>query len=292
MAEVVRIGITDWSGGRASESMQRDALQALEAGKVIVFPDLGFPAHEIEHLIGVDTGFANAKNISFDIATGKLGGIEEGFAEKQSLACVMTRYATLARALIIDLFPLYAAALRTGRTSFRPAEIASRKTSWRKDDSRLHIDSFPATPVQGERILRVFTNVNPAGEPRAWRTGEQFEKVAFRFLPSLPAPVPGSGALLRWLGVTRSLRTPYDHFMLKLHDAMKADKAYQSQVEQAAFDFSAGSSWLVYTDQVSHAAMKGRWAFEQTFYLPVEAMADASTSPLRTLERIMDRPLV
>jgi hypothetical protein len=103
--------------------------------------------------------------------------------------------------------------------------------------------------------------------------------------------VPGAGALMQWLGITKSRRTPYDHFMLKLHDAMKADDAYQSRAEQAEFDFPPGSSWLVYTDQVSHAAMKGRWAFEQTFYLPIESMADASTSPLRTLERLMNRRL-
>ena len=55
--------------------------------------------------------------------------------------------------------------------------------SWRADDRRLHVDAFPSRPNYGERILRVFTNVNPDGEPRVWRVGEPFEAVARRFLP-------------------------------------------------------------------------------------------------------------
>jgi hypothetical protein len=72
--------------------------------------------------------------------------------------------------------------------------------------------------------------------------------------------------------------------MLQLHNAMKADDAYQGQVPQQEFHFPAGSTWIVYTDQVSHAAMAGQFTFEQTFYLSGEALAEESTSPLRTLE--------
>jgi hypothetical protein len=49
---------------------------------------------------------------------------------------------------------------------------------------------------------------------------------------------------------------------------------------------------MVYTDQVPHAAMGGRFAFEQTFYLPVAGMRDPAHSPLRVLERLMGRELV
>ena len=60
--------------------------------------------------------------------------------------------------------------------------------------------------------------------------------------------------------------------MLQLHDLMKADTAYQADAPQTAFDFPAGSSWIAFTDQVSHAAMAGQYQLEQTFLLPVEAM--------------------
>ncbi len=80
--------------------------------------------------------------------------------------------------------------------------------------------------------------------------------------------------------------------MLQLHDAMKRDADYQNATAQAEFRFPAGCTWLVYTDLVPHAAMSGQHAFEQTFYLPVEAMDDPSKSPQRVLESMMGRSLV
>lgn len=56
-------------------------------------------------------------------------------------------------------------------------------TSWRKDDSRLHVDAFPSRPNYGERIIRIFTNINPHGEARSWRVGEDFTQLASRYLP-------------------------------------------------------------------------------------------------------------
>src|SRR5262249_56248117 len=140
-----------------------------------------------------------------------------------------------------------------GRTSFRPVEIAGRPSSWRKDDTRLHIDAFPATPVQGRRILRVFANVNPDGRPRSWRIGDSFDAVARHFVASLRLPFPGTGAVLRALGITKTPRSAYDGLMLQLHDRMKEDTAYQREAPQGAFDFPARSAWVLFTAAVTHA---------------------------------------
>jgi hypothetical protein len=190
-----------------------------------------------------------------------------------------------------NLLPMYRAGLRRGRTSLRPAEVAGRASSWRKDDTRLHVDSFPSQPTKGKRLLRVFSNVNPHGRPRRWRVGEPFAAVARRFWPKLRSPLPGSGLLLRLFHVTKSTRTGYDHFMLQLHDAMKSDGDYQQRAEQVVHDFPAGSTWVCYTDQVSHAALAGQHQFEQTFRLPVGRMHDVVTSPLRVLEGLAGRRL-
>ena len=188
--------------------------------------------------------------------------------------------------------PAYRAAIEVGRASFRPVEIAGRASSWRKDDTRLHLDSFPATPVHGKRILRVFTNVNPHGRPRSWRVGDDFESVARRFIQQLRMPWPGASALLRLLRITKSPRSRYDALMLQLHDCMKADTAYQAAAPQLSVDFPPGSTWIAFTDQVSHAAMAGQYQLEQTFLVPLQAMRDEQRSPLRILERLMGRPLV
>ncbi len=69
------------------------------------------------------------------------------------------------------------------------------------------------------------------------------------------------------LHITKSRRTEYDHDMLQLHDRVKADIAYQRDAPQLAIDFAPGTTWVVYSDQVLHAAMGGQLMMEQTFYL-------------------------
>jgi hypothetical protein len=98
--------------------------------------------------------------------------------------------------------------------------------------------------------------------------------------------------LLQYLKITKRRRTAYDHYMLKLHDRMKSDAAYLAHSESSSFDFPAGTSWMVFTDQVPHAAMRGSCAFEQTFYVPVESMANPSASPLQILERLTSQRLL
>jgi hypothetical protein len=189
------------------------------------------------------------------------------------------------------MLPAYRGYVERARASFRPAEIAGRASSWRKDDTRLHVDSFPATPVQGRRILRVFANVNPTGKPRTWRVGGDFEKVADRFVQSLSMPLPGAAAALRAFGLTKTRRSAYDALMLQLHDRMKQDSGFQEDSPQTRFDFPAGTTWMAFTDQVSHAAMAGQYQLEQTFLVPVRAMVDERRSPLRILERLKGRRL-
>ena len=166
-----------------------------------------------------------------------------------------------------------------------------RGASWRQDDTRLHVDAFPSRPMQGLRILRVFTNVNPR-MPRIWRVGEPFPQAAAKFVPQIRRPLPGSSWLLQALRIVKARRTEYDHFMLGIHDRMKADEAYQRGVSQTQVSLPPGATWACFTDSVSHAAMSGQFAFEQTFYLPVLAMKDPERSPLRVLERLAGRGLV
>ena len=93
------------------------------------------------------------------------------------------------------------------------------------------------------------------------------------------------------IGVTKRPRTEYDHVMLQLHDHAKADLAFQRSGPQARVDFAPGTTWVVYSDQVLHAAMGGQHMMEQTFMLDVEDQLFPEKSPLRTLERLLHRPL-
>jgi hypothetical protein len=269
-----------------------DATAALEHGHVLWLGTPVFALPAAERPLLSSSVLARGKNVSFDPATGAVGGSALRGEALGRLRGMLARFSDEAHGLVGRTCPAYREHLRRGRTSFRPVEVAGRASSWRQDDTRLHIDSFPASPVRGQRILRVFANVNPEGRPRSWRIGDDFEAVGRRFAPKLRMPAPGAALLLRALGITKSRRSAYDAMMLQLHDLMKADAAYQADCPQTAVDFPAGSIWMAFTDQVSHAAMAGQYQLEQTFLLPVEAMRAPEASPLRVLERLKGRPLI
>lgn len=290
MSDLLPLRHAGWTEPASAEVVS-SAAGALERGDVLFLPKLRFPIDAADAAIFSQTVLTSSKNASFDPVSQRVGGTTLEGEEMDRLRRLMARWSDAAAALVDGLLPRYRGRLIRARSSFRPAEIAGRATSWRKDDTRLHVDSFPATPVQGRRILRVFTNVNPSGRPRSWRVGGDFEALAGRFASSLVIPSPGSATLLRVLHVTKSLRSDYDALMLQLHDRMKEDADYQAAQPQTAIEFPSGSTWVAFTDQVSHAAMAGQHQLEQTFVLPVDALIDESRSPLRILEGLKGRRL-
>lgn len=269
------------------------AADVLEGGGLVMFPDLAFPLSAEEQALADPRVLSpKSKNVSWDARTGALGGVAVQGEERERLAATTARYARFADDLLARLLPRYAAAVEPKRTSFRPGAVDERTLSPRKDDKRLHLDAFPSSPVGGKRILRVFSNVDPEGRPRSWRLGDEpLEAHARARLPRYERLGVRARAL-QALGVTRGRRTDYDQAMLRLHDGAKLDDAWQDHAASTPVDFPAGSTWIVYTDGVLHAAMRGRNAFEQTYLMPVEAMVRPERSPLRTLERLAGRPLV
>ena len=276
----------------AYDGPTRGVEAVVEAGEVLRFPYLPFALLESE-LRFRDPRWADgkAKNVSVRWPGGEIRGAAGTVPELAALKSMLVRYAEQAEALVLRLFPHYAGHLKRGNTSFRPFDVGARQSSWRKDDTRLHVDAFPSNPTQGARLLRVFCNVNPDGRPREWRVGEPFEAHANRYLPAIKRPLAGSAWLLEKTGITKRRRTEYDHLMLQLHDLAKADAEFQRASPQAQVDFAPGTTWVVYSDQVLHAAFSGQHMLEQTFLLDVDQLKHPQTSPLRTLERLTGRAL-
>ena len=264
----------------------------LEQGRVVFLPELAFVVEPTESDIFSPAILSSSKNTSYDPITDSVGGTSLTGAPCDQLRDVLRRFSGAAASLVDQLLPEYRGRLVRRRASFRPAEIAGRQSTWRKDDTRLHLDAFPTSPTHGDRILRVFSNVNPEGRARTWRVGEDAEQIVTRFAASLSMPLPGVGTLLALLRVTKRARKPYDALMLQLHDRMKQDSNFQDTSPQERVDLPPGSTWMTFTDQVSHAAMAGQYQFEQTFLVPVSAMLDDTRSPLRLLERATGRRLV
>ncbi|MDL2358418.1 MAG: Kdo hydroxylase family protein [Pseudomonadota bacterium] len=267
-------------------------IAALEAGKVLYFPALAFtPLPAEARLFTPAMRDPASRNISLD-AGGRLRGAAGEAQSQAALAAMMLRFRAQAQALIAMLCPAYVDALRCGSTSFRPSLIETRAQSWRADDRRLHVDAFPSRPNRGERLLRVFANVHPDGVARVWRLGEPFEQVAQRFLPRAKRHSRMRARALHALGMTKSLRSEYDHLMLQLHDAMKADLDYQQHAPQKTVAFPSGSTWVCFSDQASHAAMSGQYLLELTMQLPPGRQYDTTASPLAILSRLTGRVLV
>jgi 3-deoxy-D-manno-oct-2-ulosonic acid (Kdo) hydroxylase len=253
---------------------------ALERGDAVRLTDRSFLLSPAE-TAKLDETLAprGVKNISFDPA------------RPDDAPELLRRFSAWARDTVSELAPAYAPHLVTRRASLRVRAIDDAPLSPRRDDRRLHVDAFESQPQGGQRILRLFANVNPHGQDRVWRLGERFEAHARRFLPRARRPWPLEARLLAGLGITKTRRSPYDHLMLQLHDHAKLDADYQAAAPTTAARFGPGEAWLVFTDQVVHAAMAGQYMLEQTFQLPVAALGDPASAPLSVLERLTGRKL-
>jgi hypothetical protein len=280
--------LSDWKGPYDAV-LKAGAVAALERGAVLFFPDLRFALAEPEKEF-LDAGVSDgkAKNISLDPASGKLQASSLHGEKARELAAMMERFGSQAARLVHDLLPYRD--VERARTSFRPVQVKGRSYSKINDDRLLHIDAFPSRPMRGRRILRFFANVAPHS-PRRWHVGEPFEDFAKAFLPRVKPHLPGKSWLYEKLSITHGRRSLYDELMLSLHDATKLDGAFQENSPHQGIEFPPGSCWLVFTDQVLHAALGGEFALEQTFHLDVDQMAEPTRAPVKVLERLSGKSL-
>jgi hypothetical protein len=132
-----------------------------------------------------------------------------------------------------------------------------------------------------------------------WQTAQTFEQLALRMAPDagLASCAAGAGGLAsrvrsavtaatRRAGIQRAESSRYDQFMLRFHDYLKANVDFQRDCPRQRHEFPPGSTWIAFTDAVSHAVVSGQYALEQTFFVPVDAMVAPQKSPLRILESI------
>jgi hypothetical protein len=265
---------------------------AVEDGAVLLFGTRAFALRPEEEMFR-QRAFASGKtkNVSLRGNGVELRGAAGSDAEQEALLALLMRFRTFCQDLVAANFPAYVPHLRLAQTSYRPFEVAGRVTSWRADDTRLHVDAFPSNPVGHNRILRVFLNLNGAGEPRMWRVGEDFATMAARFLPRVPRYSRLAARALAAAKITKSRRSEYDHVMLHLHDGLKRDMDYQASAPQQTVEFAPGQVWVTFSDAVLHSVLRGRYMLEQTIQLPFEAQQDPGKSPYRIIERTLGRTL-
>ena len=287
MVEMVEI---DRRPGIAAPPLDGRAAEAVENGDVLYLPHTAFELTNREHrfldpaIVKQPRRHSGRARIIYLPASQRLLKTRLEAGARAELQAMMARFSSWATDLVGDLLPSYGPGLTAGPATFRPCP--------RSGPQRLHVDSFFFFPTEGRRVLRVLTNIDPEGRPRVWQFGEEpFEQFAGRLLPRVRRQPPGSGWLLEKLGITKGFRTPYDDVMRQLRNITKVDTDYQKNTARKVVEFPTGSTWVLFTDNVLHGALKGQYAFEQTFWLDVKAMREPERSPLRVLERLSARPL-
>jgi len=281
---------------------------ALEAGSVLYFPrtPVPIPPGDVDVLLGQQqTGSRMHKNISYKPDADLLGGVDRKStpeAEGEQLHGIMQRYSSAVADFLSKFLGPYENQWRRDYASYRPIEEKGRDLPLRRRNDLLHVDAFPTRPTRGMRILRFFHNIHPE-RTRDWAVGKPFAEIVGNFTPrKIPVPQP-DGALghaakkmANATGLTKLVpkwkRTPYDEFMMRMHNTMKEDADFQQTCAKEFVQFVPGSSWMVYTETVPHAALAGQYALEQTLLVDPHAMVKPESTPLAVLEKLAGARLV
>lgn len=280
----------------------REACRVLEEGNILLFSRTPFElsARDREFLLRQrQTGAGYHKNIAYRPESDRVTGVARQQAEDaREMRRVLRGYSRVAVDFLSRFLPPYSGKWRLDYASFRPQEEAERKLSRHARNDLLHVDSFPTRPTRGDRIFRLFTNINPS-KPRVWRVGETFPELADRFAVSsglLPDVARGRAvrsvlSLLASAGVPVRMRPPYDEFMHRFHNYLKENDAYQKTARAQILSFAPGATWMVFTDMVAHSVLSGQYALEQTFLISRETLTLPERAPVAVLERLAGRAL-
>jgi len=270
----------------------------LESGDILYFPVSPPLLSEQDRAFLVtqrQTDASYHKNVSYRPAQDRLRGVDQNDPAQRALFHqIMRRYSQRSISFITAFLKRYAPGWKIDFASFRPIEEEGRQLSLHSRNDLLHFDSFPSRPSHGDRLLRLFTNIN-LERPRIWITTDQFESLAGHFAHRIGLySKPGTLETLKRL-TTRAAaslglpvvdRPPYDQFMLKFHHAMKEDADFQGSCRKDRWEFPAGSSWIVFTDGASHACLSGQYMLEQTFIVRRSSLVCPEKAPIAILEKL------
>ena len=302
--QLVTISRNELSESLTQPARLRDYCAKLEAGNIIFFPEtpIGIPGTDLEFLIGhQQVGGAYHKNIAYRPLEDRITGFDaQDVKMAERLRGIMRRYSDDVIEFLRGFLAPYQARWHVDYASYRPEEEEGRDLSLRKRNDLLHTDAFPTRPTHGDRILRFFNNINPQ-RTRNWITTETFDVLVEKMRAGklnggssvpLPSSMQMSGAKRALAGIgfgalAPSLkRSPYDEFMMRFHNYLKENSSFQQNCPKQHWEFPPGSSWMVYTDMVSHAVLSGQFALEQTLIVSRQVMVTPEKSPYGVLAKL------
>ena len=301
--QLVTISRSDLESSVRDGDRLRHYCAQLEAGDILFFPEtpIAIPEDDLSFLLGhQQVGSGYHKNIAYRPLEDRITGFDaQDAASAERLRGIMGRYSRDVIAFLQHFLEPYRSQWKVDYASYRPEEEQSRALALRKRNDLLHTDAFPTRPTHGDRILRFFNNINPQ-RTRNWITTETFDvlvqKMCTGKLNNGTVPLPSSmetSAIKKGLAgigagklVPSLKRSPYDEFMMRFHNYLKENSHFQQNCPKQHWEFPPGSSWMVYTDMVSHAVLSGQFALEQTLIVSRQAMVVPEKSPYGVLSRV------
>jgi hypothetical protein len=281
-----------------------DISDELERGKIVYFPDcpIGLPdGEDLDFLRQEMPKRLNLKNISYHPEADKVLGVRGERDVAERVHRLLKEHSSRVQSFLKRVISTLARNWKVGTSSFRPMQEKGRNLSAHASNELVHIDAGAYGATHGDRIIRFFVNVNPT-EPRVWITKGAFPDLYRRYGQSAGVSADnGTGSLdesmLDWLR-TRTVNalahlvpparlldsSPYDRAMRRFHNFMKDTPAFQSTSDgHEEFRFKPFSSWMVFTDMVSHACTSGQHAFVDTFVVPLENCRLKEMAPINIL---------
>jgi hypothetical protein len=292
-----------WSKAADVAARTRQCCEQLEEGRVLYFERLPYVLfkEDKEFLLSQrQSGSRLHKNVSYRPAQDVLRGAAGGAQETARLHEVMRKYSEEVTRFIKQWLLPYAAEMTLDYASFRPEEEQGRDLPVHKRNDLLHCDAFPTRPMNGHRILRCFTNVNPT-TARVWNTTDGFSALAEKYAAAAglagfaakgSAPShPLVRSIKKAFGFKAVDHSAYDRFMLRFHDYLKENSDFQQNCPKVRLEYQPGWTWVCYTDSVPHAVLSGQYALEQTFIVPLQSLVAPDKAPIRVLEKLAKKSL-
>ena len=278
---------------------------ALERADIVFFerPPVELPADaELEFLRECLPRELQAKNVSYHPESDSIPRFAAAPAVKDRVQRILSTHGKRVEAFLRRAVPDFVPGWTLGTTSFRPIEERGRNLKPRSSNELVHVDAGAYGATNGARILRFFVNVHPTRE-RVWGTKGSFNALMARHRElrlaaqgGKPRAVLDKGPLDRLysglVGVLGKLHplarvldsSPYDRSMRRIHNYMKEDCEFlESREGYQEVHFPPMSSWMVFTDGVSHSVLSGQHALVTTVLVPLANCRHPELTPYGVL---------
>ena len=285
----------------------QDIEEAMERAEVVFWQRCPVELPNEDDLEFMRTGLPRelqVKNISYHPESNSIPRFEADPVVRDRIERILRTHGQRVEAFLRRATPDFVPNWTLGTTSFRSIEEQGRKLKPRSSNELVHIDAGAYGATNGARILRFFVNIHPTRD-RVWGTKGGFGALLERHRELVDAAKGGRdrvalqkgpfdrlysgmvGALSKVYPLFQVIdSSPYDRSMRRIHNYMKENPAFRDSREgYQEIHFPPLSSWMVFTDGISHSVLSGQHALVTTVLIPLANARNPALAPFNVLGR-------